>query len=284
LLKDDARRWKAIGEEIGEINKKFGAKTAIGKRRTEIGDVPSEVVIPMEAMVEREPVTVVCSSKGWIRAMKGHMADPSSIVYKEGDSERFVMHAETTDKLVVFGTNGRFYMLGVDKLPGGRGHGEPLRLMIELGNDQDIVNVFVRKPGRKLLVASSDGRGFVAPEDEVLAQTRSGKQVLNVTPPVEAKVCVPAEGDMVAAIGENRKLLLFALDQLPEMTRGRGVTLQKFKDGGLSDAKVFALDEGLTWKLGDKVRTETNLKDWIGERAQAGRLPPQGFPKGNRFG
>ncbi|MCC6468769.1 MAG: DNA topoisomerase IV subunit A [Alphaproteobacteria bacterium] len=284
LMKDEQRRWKAIGEEIADISKRFGAKTPLGKRRTEIGDVPSEVVVPLEAMVEREPVTVVCSSKGWIRAMKGHLADASSIAYKEGDSERFVFHAETTDKLVIFGTNGRFYLVGVDKLPGGRGHGEPLRLMIELGNDQDIVNVLVRKPGRKLLVASSDGRGFVVPEDEALAQTRAGKQVLNVAPPVEAKVCAPAEGDMVAAIGENRKMLLFPLDQLPEMTRGRGVTLQKYKDGGLSDAKVFALAEGLTWKLGDKVRTETGLKDWIGERAQAGRLPPQGFPKGNRFG
>ncbi len=283
LMKDEGRRWKAIGEEIADINKRFGGKTPLGKRRTEIGDAPSEVVIPLEAMVEREPVTVVCSAKGWIRAMRGHLADWSSIVYKEGDSERFVFHAETTDKLVIFGTNGRFYMVGVDKLPGGRGHGEPLRLMIELGNDQDIVNVFVRKPGRKLLVAASDGRGFVVPEDEVLAQTRAGKQVLNVTPPVEAKVCTPVEGDTVAAIGENRKLLLFPLEQLPEMTRGRGVTLQKYKQGGLSDAKVFTLAEGLTWKLGDKVRTETDLKDWIGERAQAGRLPPRGFPSGNRF-
>ncbi|MBL8704494.1 MAG: DNA topoisomerase IV subunit A, partial [Rhodospirillales bacterium] len=239
---------------------------------------------PVDALVEREPVTVVCSSKGWIRAMKGHLADWSGITYKEGDSERFVFHAETTDKLVIFGTNGRFYTIGVDKLPGGRGHGEPLRLMIELGNDQDLVNVFVHKPGRKLLVASSDGRGFVVPEDEVLAQTRAGKVVLNVAPPAEAKVCTPVEGDMVATIGENRKLLLFPLDQLPEMTRGRGVTLQKFKEKGLSDAKVFVRKEGLSWKLGDKVRTETAIKEWIGERAQAGRLPPQGFPRGNRFG
>jgi topoisomerase IV subunit A len=284
LLKSDERRWKAISEEIAEIAKKFGGKTALGKRRSEVGDAPVVVDIPVDAMVEREPVTVVCSSKGWIRAMKGHQADTSGITYKEGDSERFVFHAETTDKLVIFGTNGRFYTIGVDKLPGGRGHGEPLRLMIELGNDQDLVNVFVHKPGRKLLVASSDGRGFVVPEDEVLAQTRSGKVVLNVAPPAEAKVCTPVEGDMVATIGENRKLLLFPLDQLPEMTRGRGVTLQKFKEKGLSDAKVFVRKEGLSWKLGDKVRTETSIKEWIGERAQAGRLPPQGFPRGNKFG
>ncbi|MGQ0676744.1 MAG: DNA topoisomerase IV subunit A [Rhodospirillales bacterium] len=284
LMRDEARRWKTISEEIAEIAKAFGAKTVLGKRRTEIGAAPSDVAIPLEAMVEREPVTVVCSEKGWIRAMKGHMTDLSGIAYKEGDAERFVLHAETTDKLLVFATNGRFYTLGVDKLPGGRGHGEPLRLMVDLANDQDIAAVLAHKPGRKLLVAASDGRGFVAPEDDVLAQTRAGKQVLNVKPPVVARACAPAEGDTVAVIGENRKLLLFALSQLPEMSRGRGVRLQKYKDGGLSDAKVFALNEGLNWKLGDKVRVETDLKFWIGERAQAGRLPPSGFPKTGKFG
>jgi len=284
LLRDEDRRWKAIGEEIAEVAKTFGAKTALGKRRTEIGEAPSEVVIPLEAMVEREPVTVVCSEKGWIRALKGHLSDLSGVTYKEGDVERFVLRAETTDKLLVFATNGRFYTLGVDKLPGGRGHGEPVRLMVELGNDQDVVAVLVRRPGRKLLVAASDGRGFLVPEDEVVAQTRAGKQVLNVAAPAVARACVPAEGDTVAAIGENRKMLLFPLAQLPEMTRGRGVRLQKYKDGGLSDARVFTLAEGLSWKLGDKVRVETELKPWIGERAQAGRLPPQGFPRAGKFG
>jgi topoisomerase-4 subunit A len=284
LLRDEDRRWKAIGEEIAEIARTFGGKTALGKRRTEIGEAPSEVVIPLEAMVEREPVTVVCSEKGWIRALKGHLTDLSGVAYKEGDSERFVLRAETTDKLLVFATNGRFYTLAVDKLPGGRGHGEPVRLMVELGNDQDVVAVLVRRPGRRLLVAASDGRGFLVPEDEVVAQTRAGKQVLNVTAPAVARGCVPAEGDTVAAIGENRKMLLFPLAQLPEMTRGRGVRLQKYKDGGLSDVRVFTLAEGLSWKLGDKVRVETELKPWIGERAQAGRLPPQGFPRTGKFG
>jgi topoisomerase-4 subunit A len=216
--------------------------------------------------------------------MKGHMTDLSGVAYKEGDGERFVLHAETTDKLLVFATNGRFYTLGVDKLPGGRGHGEPLRLMVELGNEHDIAGLMAHKPGRKLVVAASDGRGFVAPEDEVLAQTRAGKQVLNVTAPVAARAVAPVEGDMVAAIGENRKLLLFPLSQLPEMTRGRGVRLQKYKDGGLADVKTFTLAQGLSWKLGDKVRVETELKPWIGERAQAGRLPPTGFPKTGKFG
>ncbi|MGE5766618.1 MAG: DNA topoisomerase IV subunit A [Bacteroidota bacterium] len=285
LMKDEARRWAAIGEQVKEIKARFGQKTPLGKRRTEIGDVPSEVVIPLEAVVEKEPVTVLCSAKGWIRALKGHQEDVSDAKYKEGDRERFAVLAQTTDKLLVFATNGRFYTLGVDKLPGGRGFGEPLRLMMGLPNDQDIVAVFVHRPGGRLLVASADGRGFVVPEDEVVAQTKNGKQVLNTAAGVEAAVCRPVEGDTVAVIGENRKLLLFPLDEVPEMTRGRGVMLQKYKDGGLSDAKTFTRKEGLTWAAGaGRVRTETDLRPWIGKRAQAGRLPPNGFAKSNKFG
>jgi topoisomerase-4 subunit A len=284
LLKDEDRQWKNIATEIGELKKTFGPATELGKRRTELGDAPAAVVIPLEAVVEREPVTIVCSDKGWIRALKGHVPESDDIKYKEGDRARFFIPAETTDKLLVFGTNGRFYTLGADKLPGGRGHGEPVRLMIDLGNDQEIVDLFVHKPGRKLIVASHDGRGFLVPEEEVVAQTRSGKQVLNLAEGVEAAACAPAEGDHVAVVGENRKIIIFPLAELPEMTRGRGVILQKYKDGGLSDVKVFTLKEGLTWRLGDKTRTETNLRDWIGQRAQAGRLPPQGFPKSNKFG
>jgi topoisomerase-4 subunit A len=233
--------------------------------------------------VEREPATVICSAKGWIRAMKGHVEDTTEIKFKEGDRAKFEIKCETTDKILVFGTNGKIYTLGVDKLPGGRGHGEPIRLMIDLGNEQDIVQLLIHKPGQKLLVAAADGRGFIVNSDEVLAQTRAGKQVLSLPDGVEAQVCTPAEGDMVACIGENRKMLLFPIDQAPEMARGRGVMLQKYKDGGLSDAKVYRKAEGLSWRLGDKTRTETNLRDWIGERAQAGRLPPQGFPRGNKF-
>jgi len=285
LMKNEAKRWTVIGEQVKDIKARFGPKTALGKRRTEIGDVPSDVVIPLEAVVEREPVTVLCSAKGWIRALKGHQEDVSEAKYKEGDRERFVVHAETTDKLLVFATNGRFYTLGVDKMPGGRGFGEPLRLMMGLPNDQDIVAVFVHQPGRRLLVASSDGRGFVVPEDEVVAQTKNGKQVLNPGQDVEAVVCRVVEGDYVAVIGENRKLLLFSLDEMPEMTRGRGVILQKYKDGGLSDAKTFNRKEGLTWAAGaGRTRTETDLRDWVGKRAQAGRLPPNGFPRSNKFG
>jgi topoisomerase-4 subunit A len=285
LMKDEHRRWTAIGEQVKDIKARFGQKTSLGKRRTEVGDVPSEVVVPLEAVVEREPVTVLCSAKGWVRTLKGHQEDVSDAKYKEGDRERFVVLAQTTDKLLVFATNGRFYTLGVDKLPGGRGFGEPLRLMMGLPNDQDIVAVFVHQPGRKLLVASSDGRGFVVPEDEVVAQTKNGKQVLNPGEAVEAAVCRAVEGDTVAVIGENRKLLLFPLAEVPEMTRGRGVILQKYKDGGLSDAKTFNRKEGLTWAAGaGRMRTETDLRAWVGKRAQAGRLPPNGFSRSNKFG
>jgi len=285
LLKDEDKQWTHIAGQIGELKKRFGPKTELGRRRTELGDAPAEVDIPVEAMVEREPVTIVCSAKGWIRALKGHVAADNEIKFKEGDRPRFHFHAETTDKLVIFGTNGRFYTLGADKLPGGRGHGEPVRLMVDLGNEQEIVTLFVHKPDRKLVVASSDGRGFVVKEGDVIAQTRAGKQVLNLGEGSEAAACRPVEegADHIAVVGENRKLILFKLDELPEMSRGRGVTLQRYKDGGLSDVKTFIRKEGLTWRSGDRVRTETDLRDWIGKRAQAGRLPPQGFPKANKF-
>ncbi|HET6618537.1 MAG TPA: DNA topoisomerase IV subunit A [Dongiaceae bacterium] len=283
LLKSEDKQWEKISGEVAELKKRYGPKTGLGKRRTELGEAPSAIVIPLESLVEREPATVICSSKGWIRVMKGHVEDTSEIKFKEGDRAKFELKCETTDKILVFGTNGKVYTLGVDKLPGGRGHGEPIRLMIDLGNEQDIVQLLVHRPGQKLLVAAADGRGFIVNSDEVVAQTRAGKQVLSLPGGVEAQVCTPAEGDMVACIGENRKMLLFPIDQVPEMARGRGVMLQKYKDGGLSDAKVYKKAEGLSWRLGDKTRTETNLRDWIGERAQAGRLPPQGFPRGNKF-
>jgi topoisomerase-4 subunit A len=285
LLKDEDRRWKTIAGEIEALKKQFPPSSELGRRRTEIADAPAPIEVPIEALVEREPVTVLCSDKGWIRTMKGHLTPEqlADVKYKEGDRARFVLTAQSTDKLLLFATNGRFYTLGIDKLPGGRGHGEPVRLMLDLGNDQELVQLLVHKPGRKLLVAAADGRGFVVSEDEVVAQTRAGKQVLNLAEGVEAAVCTPAEGDHVAVVGENRKLIVFELSELPEMTRGRGVTLQKYKDGGLSDAKVFSLAEGLTWRSGERTRTETDLQPWIGKRAQAGRLPPNGFPKGNRL-
>ena len=286
LLKDKDRRWKTIADQIKDIRARFGADAPGGARRTEIGDAPAEVVVPLEAMIEREPITVICSQKGWIRAARGHLAETADLKFKDGDRLGFFLHAQTTDKLLVFGTNGRFYTLPCDKLPGGRGHGEPLRLMVGLGNDQDVVAMMVHEAGRKLLVAASDGRGFIVPEDEVIAQTKGGKQVLNVSGGVEAQTCtvVPADADNVAVVGENRKMIIFPIGELPEMTRGRGVKLQSYKDGGLSDVAAFRMDEGLSWRSGDRTRTETDLTAWIGKRAQAGRLAPRGFAKSNRFG
>ncbi|MGH6948542.1 MAG: DNA topoisomerase IV subunit A [Kiloniellales bacterium] len=285
LLKDEDRRWRVIGAELQEIKKLFGSATPLGKRRTEVGGAPADLQVPIEAVIEREPVTVLLSAKGWIRALRGHLDDTSDAKHKEGDKARFAIKAETTDKLLLFATNGRFYTLGVDKLPGGRGFGEPVRLLVELPNDQEIVALLIHRGGRRFVVASRDGRGFLVPEDEVLAQTKNGKQVLNLGASGAAAICAPADGDSVAVVGENRRLLIFPLSELPEMTRGRGLLLQKYRDGGLSDLKAFTLKEGLTWTIGaGRVRTETELRDWIGKRSQAGRLPPKGFPKSNRFG
>jgi topoisomerase-4 subunit A len=290
LLKDEAERWSSIADEITEIKTNFGQKTELGKRRTIIGDAPTAVIVPLEAMIEREPVTVVCSQEGWIRTIKGHLSAEQlkDLKYKEGDKERFAINAQTTDKILAFATNGRFYTLACDKLPGGRGHGEPLRLMVDLPNDADVTTLMVHVPGRKLLVASDAGRGFIVPEDEVLAQTKNGKQVLNVSGAEEAAACsiVPEGADHVAAVGSNRKIIIFPLDEMPEMTRGKGVILQKYKKGGgavLRDVKAITLAEGLSFPFGSGWRTETDLKHWLGKRAQSGAMAPRGFPTSNRF-
>ena len=283
LLADGTRRAKTIEQEIRALRSQVGGDTDLGRRRTSFAAARIDRDVAIEAMIEREPITVICSEKGWIRAVRGHVEPNGEAGYKKGDRGRFWLHAETTDKLVLFATNGRFYTIGCDGLPRGRGHGEPVRLMVDLGNDQDIVELFLHRPGRRLLVAATDGRGFVVEEDKVLAQTRGGRQVLNVAGDVEAKVCTPAEGDAVAVIGENRKLLVFDLAELPTMGRGRGVTLQRYRQGGLSDAIVFRRVDGLRWRSGERMRTETDLLPWSGRRGQAGRLPPKGFPKSNRF-
>ncbi len=283
-LDKGGRVWAIVTEQIQKIRKAFGPKTDLGKRRTELGEPPSDVVVPLEAEVVREPVTILCSEKGWIRALKGHAENGVDAKYKEGDRARFSLRAQTTDKLLVFATNGRFYTIGVDKLPGGRGFGDPVRLIVDLPNDQDIVNLQIYRAGQKLVVASADGRGFVVSGDDVLAQTKNGKQVLNVSGDVEAAACARVEGDMVAVIGENRKLLILPLDELSEMSRGRGNIIQRYKDGGLSDITTFNQAKGLSWTLGSgKTRTETQLMDWMGKRGGAGRLPPKGFPKSGKF-
>ncbi|MDP6952069.1 MAG: DNA gyrase subunit A, partial [Alphaproteobacteria bacterium] len=283
LLADEKKQWRAIADEVKDIRTRFGKATELGARRTEIGEAPSAEVVPLEAMVEREPITIICSEKGWIRASRGHLAEDAEIKVKEGDRVWRRLHAQSTDKLVVFATNGRFYTLPCDKLPGGRGFGEPLRLMIDLGNEHESVELLVHKSGERLLVAASDGRGFVVETDEIVAQKRGGRQVLNVSGEVEAAVCIPAVGDRVAVVGENHKLVVFALDELPTMSRGRGVILQKYRDGGLSDVCCFTASEGLTWRQGSRQRTLTDFDDWVGKRGNAGRLAPKGFPRHNRF-
>jgi topoisomerase-4 subunit A len=287
LLKSDDEQWDRIAAEVKEVKEKFSKKTPLGKRRTDFAEAPEIDVDFENALIEKEPVTVVCSDKGWIRAMKGHIEDSSALVYKDGDREKFVLKAESTDKIMLFSSAGKFFTLDAGKLPGGRGHGEPVRLMADLDAAEEIVALFVHRPGAKRLVASTEADGFIAAEAECLATTRKGKQVLNVKAPAEAQVCVAVEegDDHIATIGDNRKLLILKRSELPEMARGKGVRLQKFKDGGLADARAFKLKDGLSWTdSSGRNFAVTELQEWIGERAQAGRLPPKGFPKNNRFG
>ena len=284
LLDDVSLQWAAVADQLRGVKKTFGKDHPIGARRTQFAEAGKIEDVPLEAMIDREPITVVCSQMGWIRALTGHIDLTRELKFKDGDAPRFMFHAETTDRILVFGTNGRFYTLSAANLPGGRGMGEPLRLIVDLPNEAGIVDLLIHKPGRKLLVASSAGDGFVVPEDEIVAQTRSGKQVLNLRAPAQAQVCRPVTGDHVACVGENRKVLVFALDELPELTRGKGVRLQKYKDGGLSDATTFTLSEGLSWlDPAGRTRTESDLTEWRAKRASSGRMAPRGFPRDNRF-
>ena len=288
LLGDEAKQWKAVAAQIRDLKKKYGPDTKIGRRRTSFGDLPDIATDDIAgAMIEREPVTIVVSEKGWIRALKGHVEDLSALQFKGDDTLSVSFFAETTSKILVLASDGRIFTLEASKLPGGRGQGEPIRLMADIAEGETIIAVFPYAAGQKMLVAASDGRGFVATQDEMAGGTRKGKLLLNTDKPAAAALIVPAEGDHVAVIGENRKLLIFPLEQLPEMPRGKGVRLQKYRDGGISDAKVFSLKDGLTWK--DSAGRTFNvgpreLRDWLGNRAEAGRLPPKGFPKNNKFG
>jgi topoisomerase-4 subunit A len=284
LLASEDLQWARISEQLRETRKKFGKDYHGGARRTIFAEATEVEDVPIEAMIEREPITVVCSQMGWIRAMTGHIDLTRELKYKDGDGPRFVFHAETTDKLLVLGNNGRFYTVMASNLPGGRGMGEPLRLMVDLPNETEIVDILKYQAGGKLLMASSAGDGFIVPQDDVVAQTRTGKQVLNVRDDTVAKVCRPVNGDHVAVVGENRKVLIFAIEELPEMARGKGVRLQKYKDGGLSDATTFNLADGLSWlDPAGRTRTETDLDEWTAKRASAGRMAPRGFPRDNKF-
>ncbi len=286
LLSSDEAQWSAIADEIRAVRKEFGPDTPLGRRRSSFAAAPEVEADLDQALIEREPVTVVCSEKGWIRSLKGHIADDAGLTYKDGDRGKFVLHAQTTDKLLLMSSSGRFFTLDANRLPGGRGHGEPVRLAADIDAADGIVTLLIHEPEAKLLVAASDGSCFIVAEADCIGNTRKGKQVLNVRAPVEAQVCVrlPAGADHVAVIGENRKMLIFPLADLPRMARGRGVRLQRYRNGGLADARAFALADGLTWTdTSGRTWTVAELAEWIGQRAQAGRSPPKGFPRNNRF-
>ncbi len=288
LLGSEELQWKTISWEIAEVRKKVAPETELGRRRTTFAEAPDHNIEDIQqAMIEKEPVTVVISEKGWLRAMKGHMTDHSSLTFKEGDQLKLAFPAYTTDKILVFTTGGKFYTIGADRLPGGRGHGEPIRIIVDMENDQDIVTAFVHDPERRRLVISHAGNGFIVPEAEVVANTRKGKQIMNVRAPDEAAHCIAIDGDHLAIVGDNRKMLVFPLSEIPEMTRGKGVRLQRYKDGGVSDAKTFAMPDGLSWQ-DSAGRTFTKeaaeLVEWTGARAAAGRMVPKGFPRTGKFG
>lgn len=286
LLADEGRQWTRLGDQFLKIKDSFGPETALGKRRSDFADAPVMESVPLEAMVEREPITVVLSRRGWIRALKGHVKPEEELKYKEGDEGQFRFHAYTTDKIFLMATSGRLYTLAGDKLPGGRGNGEPVRLMMDMDNADEIVACHAYVPGSKYLVASNIGKGFVAEADQMVAMTRSGKQILNVKDGAVASHMLPLTGDSVAVVGQNRKMLVFGADEIPTMTRGQGVTLQRYKDGKMVDLTIFTLSEGLSWPMGGdsgRMRTEMDLTPWTGKRGQVGRLPPMGFPRSNKF-
>ena len=287
LLGSEAEQWSKVGEQVRKVRDMFGPKTPLGKRRTHFADAPEHDLAAIEeAFVEREPVTVVVSEKGWVRTLKGHVADLSGLAFKTDDKLDHAFFAESTSKLLLFATNGKFYSLEVAKLPGGRGHGEPIRMFIDMDQDAAIVSLFANKGGRKFLIANSEGQGFIVKEEDCLSNTRKGKQVMNVEMPNEARAISTVAGDMVAVIGTNHKMVLFAIDQVPEMARGRGVRLQKYTSASLSDVTTFDAKEGLAWKDSagrDQSMTMKELSDWRGNRADAGRLA-HGLPKSNKFG
>jgi topoisomerase IV subunit A len=290
LIESPARQKTRLRKDLAALREAYGPETLLGKRRTIIAEAAAPKDIPLEAMIEREPITVIMSQRGWVRAMKGHVAldNAEALKFKEGDGAAFAFHAQTTDKMLLAAEDGRFFTLAGDKLPGGRGFGEPVRLMIDLPDGIGIVSLFPAKSDERVLLAASDGKGFIARSSEVVAETRKGRQVVNVRTGAKLTVAtiIPGGHDYAAVVGDNRKLVVFPLDELPEMTRGQGVTLQKYRDGGLSDATSFRFEEGLSWAMGGdtgRTRTEADLTLWRVARGAAGRMPPTGFPRDNRF-
>lgn len=288
LIASEDLQWISIGDNIAKTKEAFGPETEIGRRRTTFSEAPVVEMIPIEAMIEKEPITVVCSMRGWVRAIKGHAKEDEVLKYKDGDEERFRFHAYTTDKIFMFSSSGKMFTLGGDKLPGGRGHGEPIRLMVDMDNNDEIATLMTHVPGGKMFLASSIGKGFVTDMDGAIAMKKGGKQLMNLPGDAIATHCfvIDAGHDSVACIGENRKLLVFGLDEVSELGRGQGVALQKYKQGGLADVILFKREDGLTWEMGGdsgRMRTETDLAPWTGKRATMGRLPPMGFPRNNKF-
>lgn len=283
LLADEKLRWQAIAGEIKLIREKFGKKTALGHRRTEFAEVPDDIEVPIEALVEKEPITVILSQKGWIRCVKGHTALNEEFKFKDDDALQAAIHAQTTDKIILFDTSGKFFNLNASEIPSGRGFGQPLRLMVDLGISDNICEMFVFDPKAQYLIASNAGKGFLVDENHILAQTRNGRKIMNLAEGEAAVFCRRISGDMVAIIGDNRKLLVFKLEEIPTMARGRGVTLQKYKDGGMSDVQIFKEEEGFVYTRAGGTKTETDLLGWLGHRGQVGKLAPFGFPKSNKF-
>lgn len=283
LLADEGKRWQALAEEIKATKEKFGKKTALGKRRTEFAEVEEIVDVPVEAFIEKEPITIILSQKGWIRSLKGHSDLNDEFKFKDDDSLLSAIHAQTTDKIILFDTSGKFFTISANEIPSGRGFGQPLRLMVDLGINDNICEMFVFEPKAQYLIASNSGRGFLVDENHIMAQTRNGRKIMNVENGEYAAFCKKITGNMVAIIGENRKLLVFKAEEIPTMARGRGVTLQKYKDGGLSDIQIFNEEEGFVYNRAGGIKRETDLLSWLGHRAQVGKLAPFGFPKSGKF-
>ncbi len=283
LKGDESKRWAAIAEEIKRTKEKYGKKTALGRRRTEISEPPAEIDVPLEAWIEKEPITVILSQKGWIRCMKGHTDLKEPFKFKDDDALLFALHAQTTDKIVILDNKGKFFNVAANDIPSGRGFGQPLRLMIDLANNDDVAAMFVYEPGASYLIASDKGYGFVVDENHILAQTRQGRKIMNVADGETVMFCLKMDGDYVAVVGENRRLLVFKAEEVPIMARGHGVLLQKYRDGNIADIQIFKQEEGFSYNRAGGISTEKELLTWLGHRAQVGKTVPFGFPKNNKF-
>lgn len=283
LHNDEAQRWKAIAEEIKKTKEKYSKKTTLGRRRTEFAEAPADIDVPVEALIEKEPITVILSQKGWIRCIKGHADLNDDFKFKDDDALLYALHAQTTDKIVLLDNKGKFFNIAARDIPSGRGFGQPVRLMIDLANNDDVVAMFVYEPGTSYLIASDKGYGFIVDENHLLAQTRNGRKIMNVADDENMKFCLPMTGDYVAVVGENRRLLVFKAEEIPTMARGHGVLLQKYKDGNISDIQIFKGEDGFSYNRAGGISTEKELIGWLGHRAQIGKVVPFGFPKSNKF-